>query len=206
MVAMAFADDDPPAARAAWEEFYRRHVDYLYAACVRAYAPLLGGPAGAADLVADAFKRAYEYADRFDDGGLTDSDRLRLRTRAWLGRIAQRLAQNTLRGRSRLKERLVDLDRWQQIAGPADADAGDPERITAVRAAITALNEREQIVIRTTFQWYAPDQPNQRLPNDVAAELAQTLQTTPENLRQLRRRAMAKIKAFLDRPSAGDDS
>ncbi len=207
MVYMSLAHEDPDGARLAWETFYRRHVEYLYAVCFRAYGPLLGGTSGAADLVADAFKRAYEYADRFDDGGLTDPDRLRLRTRAWLGRIAQRLAQTTLRGRSRLKERMVDLDRWQQIAEPTETNEGDPERIAAVRAAVAALNEREQIVIRTTFQWYVPGQPHQRLPNDVAAELAQTLKTTPENLRQIRRRAMAKIKAMLDQPPpAGDES
>ncbi|MHC4563817.1 MAG: RNA polymerase sigma factor [Planctomycetota bacterium] len=198
MVAMAFAADDPPAAQAAWEEFYRRHVDYLYAVCLRAYGPLLGGPAGVADLVADTFRRAYQRAEGFHDGGVTDPDRLRLRTRAWLGRIAQRLAQTTLRGRSRRKETLIDLDHWQQVAKPADVADVDPERIAAVRAAVDSLNEREQIVIRTTFQWYLPDQPHQRLPNDVAAELARTLQTTPENLRQIRRRAMRKIRTFLD--------
>ena len=42
-----------------------------------------------------------------------------------------------------------------------------------------------------------PDHAHQRLPNDVAADLAETLGTTPENLRQIRSRAMKKIRTFL---------
>ena len=99
---MAMAGDDPAGARAAWEAFYRRHADYLYAVCLRAYGPLLGGDAGAADLVADTFQRAYQRAVTFDPVGIDDPERLRLRTRAWLSRIAQRLAQTALRSRGRM--------------------------------------------------------------------------------------------------------
>ena len=57
--------------------------------------------------------------------------------------------------------------------------------------------DKEQMVIRVTFQWYRPGKPHQRLPNDVVADLAETLQTTSENLRQIRRRALIKIREFL---------
>ena len=43
---MSMSGDDPASARDAWAEFYRRHADYLYAVCFRAYGPLLGGEAG----------------------------------------------------------------------------------------------------------------------------------------------------------------
>jgi len=102
---MTMADEDPAVARAAWEAFYRRHAAYVYGVCVRAYAKILGGEAGVCDLVADTFKRAYEHAETFEAGGITDPERMRLRTRAWLGRIAERLAQTRLRGRKRLPMR-----------------------------------------------------------------------------------------------------
>jgi len=53
------------------------------------------------------------------------------------------------------------------------------------------------MVIRVTFQWYQPDREHQRLPNQVAKDLADTLGTTPENLRQIRHRALRKIEAHL---------
>ncbi len=200
MVYMAMAADEPSAARTAWEAFYRRHVDYLHAVCLRSYRQLLGA-AGVADLVADTFKRAYERAESFDDGGLNDSESLRRRARAWLGRIAHRLVLTTLRGRS-VKVALLEQDHWQQVSRPACEESTDPKRLAALREAVDSLSQREQMVIWTTFQWYEPDRPHQRLPNDVAADLARTLQTTPENLRQLRRRAMTKIKSLLQADAA----
>ena len=184
-------------ARAAWEAFYRRHAQYLHAVCLRAYGPLLGGDAGAADLVADTFQRAYQRAVSFDASGIDDPERLRLRTRAWLGRIAQRLAQTALRSRGRMPTRFLDQDAWQQVARRPAPATGDSETIRRVREAIESLNEKEQTVIRVTFQWYSPDREHQRLPNDVTADLAATLRTTPENLRQIRRRALRKIETHL---------
>ena len=75
--------------------------------------------------------------------------------------------------------------------------AGSAATTGRVREAILSLNKREQIVIRVTMHWYQPEQAHQRLPNDVAAELAATLKTTPENIRQIRRRAMRKLEAYL---------
>jgi RNA polymerase sigma factor (sigma-70 family) len=196
LVYMSMAGDDASAAGAAWEEFHRRHAPYLYAVCLRAYGPMLGGPAGAADLVADTLRRAFEHADKFDAGGLDDPDRLRRRVRAWLGRIAQRLAQSLLRGRRKLPTVRLEQDHWQQVAA-APRPRSDSARVRQVRRAIAELNEREQMVIRVTFQYYQPGREHQRLPNDVAAELAETLATTPENLRQIRRRALRKIETFL---------
>lgn len=210
---MAMAGDDPTCAQAAWETFYRRHVEYLYAVCLRAYGPLLGGEAGAADLVAETFQRAYEHARTFSPGTEGDSDRLRRRTRAWLGRIAERLAQDALRGRGQVRARPLDPAQWERIAAeprPDDATASAPAReaLELARQAIESLTPREQTVIRVTLQWYRPGEPHQRLPNDVCEDLARTLGTTSEHLRQIRRRAMKKIEAFLrDRaPRLGDRS
>jgi len=194
---MGMAREDPAGARAAWEEFYRRHRRYLHAVCLRAYGPLLGGEAGACDLVAETFRRAYEHAGTFDAAGLTGRDRLRRRARAWLGRIAQRLAQTALRNRGRLPPAALPPEQWQQLAEPAEAAPESPQLVGRVRGALEALSDREQTVLRVTMQWYQPDRAHQRLPNDVAAELAETLGTTPENLRQIRRRALRKVEAAL---------
>ena len=197
LVYMAMASDEPQPARAAWEVFYLRHVEYLYAVCLRAYGPLLGGPAGASDLVADTFRRVYEKAHKFDPGGIDDSERVRLRVRAWLGRIAQRLALSALRSRGRVPTRRLDQDQWQQVSQRGPRAEPDPEVAKRVRWALESLSEREQMVLRVTFQWYQADREHQRLPNDVAADLAEALQTTPENLRQIRRRALRKVEAYL---------
>jgi len=203
LVYMTMGRDDPAAASAAWEAFYRRHVRYLYAVCLRAYGGMLGGPDAAGDLVAETFRRAYEHAGTFDAGGIADADRLRRRVRAWLGRIAQRLFQSALRGGRRLPTVRLAQEKWQDVAAPPAPSGGDPQRVAQVREALGSLSPREQMVIRVTFQWYQADRAHQRLPNDVAADLAAALHTTPENLRQIRRRALKKIKAYLGRLAEG---
>jgi RNA polymerase sigma factor (sigma-70 family) len=203
MVYMTMAGEAPETARAAWEVFYRRHAEYLYAVSMRAYWELLGGEAGVCDLVADTFKRAYENAERFDADGVVDPERLRLRVRAWLGRIAQRLVQDRLRQHYRAPTRFLAPDEWQQMAEPAARACADSVQLERVRRAILSLSKREQMVVRVTLQWYQPDKAHQRLPNEVAAELAATLGTTPENIRQIRKRAMGKIEAHLRRDPAG---
>ncbi|MDY7011939.1 MAG: sigma-70 family RNA polymerase sigma factor [Planctomycetota bacterium] len=202
LVYMAMADDDPACARAAWEVFYRRHAEYLYRVCLRAYGGILGGEAGVADVVAEAFRAAYENAHMFEPAGIADADRLRLRARAWLGWIARRIVQDILRGRGRLPTRELEPDRWQQVPAIERAGGGPSAKEGLVRQAVESLSEREQLVIRTTFQWYRPEKQHQRLPNDIAADLAETLGTTPENLRQIRSRAMKKITDFIQARTA----
>lgn len=197
LVYMSLAEEDPPCARAAWEVFYRRHVDYLYHVCLRAYANVLRGEAPVADIVADTLRLAYEHAARFDPAGITDADRLRLRARAWLGWIARRRVQDLLRSRGQVRTCNMDLDGWQRVAQPDRPVSKPSPQHQRVRDAIDALTKREQLVIQVTFQWYQPDRDHQRLPNDVAADLAATLGTTPENLRQIRRRALKKIEAHV---------
>ena len=175
LVYMSLGKDDPAASRAAWEEFYSRHARYLYAVSLRAYGALLGGEAGVCDLVADTFRRAYEHAGTFDAGGVTDPERQRLRTRAWLGRIAQRLAQSTLRGQRRTPMRSLDPDEWQNVAQAQPRPAEDTAQADPVRDALMSLSERERLVLRVTLQWYRPGEEHQRLPNEVAADLARTL-------------------------------
>ena len=194
---MAMADDDPAYARASWAEFYRRHVAYLYRTCLRAYGDLLGGDAGVADLVADVLRTAYEHAHKFDPAGISDAERLRWRARAWLGWIARRLVQDLLRGRGRLPTRTLELEQWCQVPEPQQPRPTPAPAELLVRQAIMTLTEREQLVVRVTFQWYQPEREHQRLPNAIAAELAETLGTTSENLRQIRLRALRKIESYI---------
>jgi RNA polymerase sigma factor (sigma-70 family) len=194
---MSMSGEDPSAARDAWAEFYGRHVDFLYAVCSHAYGRILGGEAGVGDLVTETFHRAFRNAHRFDAAGIEDPAQLSRRSRAWLGRIAQRLFQDVLRSRRRVRTVHLDPEIWQQIPERPAPAPRDEELIDRVSGAIDSLSEREQIVIRTTLQWYRAGAAHQRLPHDVVADLAATLETTPENLRQIRRRALAKIRREL---------
>lgn len=204
MIYMSMAEEDPAAAEEAWGEFYRRHVDYLYGVCHWAYDEIIGGETGVGDIVMETFQRAFRSAYLFDPGGIDDLERARRRTRAWLGRIAQRLVQDTLRRRRRMEMVHFEPKLWQQIPEKTEQPATDDAVVQRVREAVTELSEKEQIVVRVAAQWYRPGHDHQRLPNDIVADLTRTLRTTPENLRQIRRRAFRKIRDHLARPEDED--
>ncbi len=80
----------------------------------------------------------------------------------------------------------------ENAAGPVS------ESTTAVRRVMQSiLTEREQDVLRTTFHWHDPTREHQKLPEAVLADLVQRWNTTPDNIRQIRSRALKKLKDAL---------
>lgn len=196
---MGWADDYPAEARAAFEEFYRRHAEVVYAACVRAYGHDLTREYSVTDLVVDTFARAREKGGTYDTGGLTDAAALERRTEGWLIRIAHSIAVDVYRNLSPAEKQLSD-EAWEWVAEwVADTPKPtDSPEVQLVREALwQVLDDREREVLLVTFHWYRPDRENQRLPNKIAAEVAARLGITTENLRKIRAKALAKVKAYV---------
>lgn len=204
-VYMTMRADDPSVANAAWAEFYQRHFEYLYRRCCRLSRGILDEP-GARDLVQDTFIRAYKKASTFNGDGITDPDRLQRRTRAWLGRIAQNIFRDMFRGREGIRE--VPLDENELGSEPEHVQSSSLTLANRqlLDEAIDSLSEREQIVLRTTFQYYQPGKQNQHLPHDVVEDLAKSLKTTSDNVRQIRSRALRKINQYIKSNSESKNS
>jgi DNA-directed RNA polymerase sigma subunit (sigma70/sigma32) len=62
----------------------------------------------------------------------------------------------------------------------------------------STLTEREEDVLRTTFHWHDPTKEHQKLPEAVLSNLAKRWKTTPDNIRQIRSRALRKLKDALE--------
>ena len=183
-----------PRGRDAQTELYQRHAPYLRAVLAKRSAKLLElARQTADDLVQDTFARAFERAHTFDAAGITDPDRLRQRTRGWLGAIAQRLLADVL---ARPRE---DHLPSAELASPqaAEEPITDSPALSAVVEALATLSEREQDVLRVSALYHRVGDEHQRLPNAVASELAQRWGVSPENVRAIRSRAMKKLRASL---------
>ena len=95
-------------------------------------------------------------------------------------------------------------EEWEQIESartepPVETAICDNSRERQlIDAALDSLSEREQLVIRTTFQYFRLGEQFQRLPNKVVQNLSAQLGTTPENLRKIRERALVKIREFVN--------
>ena len=197
LVYMSLRREDPAAAEEAWAELYNRHLGYVFGQCKKAYSTVLGD-LGVRDLVQETFVRAFERAETFKSRGSTDGDAIRRRVRGWLGRIANRLFLDTLRGPA--ESRLPETD---SVAATSPADVDDCEldqgspRVKLIREALATLTERERHVLRVTADWYRPDRAHKRVSKAEMSTLAGQLQTTAVNIRQIRKRAIDKIRDYI---------
>lgn len=199
---MAQRIQDEMWADAAWCEFYNRHKAYMWSVC-HSVAEELHGEAWIEDIFVQTFERAYEKADTFKlPPGIPPEDKTRL-VRGWLGKIAANLLRHLLRNHE--AESTKDDDEWDVILDSAQEPSTEKQKDTPelaarrrlIAEALATLKEREQLVLRTTFQYYRIGEKFQRLPNSVSKDLSEQLGTTPENLRKIRERALEKVRNYV---------
>ncbi len=188
--------EDARAARSAEAELYERHARYLYGVLLgRVRRPLALSGREVEDLVQETFFRAFARARTFTAGEATDEDSERRRTRAWLGRIAQRLLADWL-----ADAREVSASPYlETLAEPESAPPSSRSpQLRLMREALDTLSERERDVLRVAALYFRPGEAHQRLPNEVAAELARRWETTGDNVRAIRSRATKKLRIYLE--------
>lgn len=187
-----------PAAREAEAELYARHVRFLYGVLHKQRRDLLAS-AGLSpeDLVQETFQRAFERAATFraSDEALT-AERDTARTRAWLGRVATNLLADHL---ARLREvsasPYIERLSSEELDEPPSSERSS--KVALVAEGLDALSERERDVLRVTALYQRAGEEHGRLPNAVSQDLSTRWQTTNDNIRAIRVRAMKKLKAFL---------
>lgn len=199
LVYIGWKAEHPELANAACDEFYRRHLKYVYAVIDRAYGSELGKD-GVVDMVADTFLRIYERASTYQPCGETSPDRQRRNALAWVSTIALNLCKDHFRNPD---TRIVLVDEWSETTEPeARSDEyAEPTwdgELKCIHAAMEKLSEREQAILRVTMDYWKPGTEHQRLPNDVAESLARTFDITSDNLRKIRERALRKLRASVD--------
>lgn len=190
---IALGNEDFEASRAAWSVFYKRHVDYMYE-ILRVPAQSLGYSDAAADLTAATFVKVFESAARtFRAGESQNDDQRRCHVRAWLGAIANRILLEWLGDNQTVQEKHLAEEYWAHRA--AQEPCGDTWETQLVRNAMEQqLNEREQYILRYSYQYYDPETKRVRLTHAALNILADRLATTPENIRQIRHRSLQKLK------------
>jgi DNA-directed RNA polymerase sigma subunit (sigma70/sigma32) len=122
-----------------------------------------------------------------------------------LGKIANNLAIDRTRKEDAHKPIQLDHEEWQDIR---ERSAGTASKHTSEVCLVMSeeLDEREQDVIRTTFTSYDPGRANQKLSSEVLQALAARWETTPGNIRQIRKRALAKLRKALPASMSGASS
>ena len=206
LAVMARAAEDQDRADAAWKIFYVRYGGWLWWKCRQA-ALALGGETWVDDIFLETMEAVYLKAGKFrvaPDSTAEDTEAL---LKGWLGTITNNKLQRRLEGRR--DEVTVSEEQWMRLnpvrekQADVEAETGGPSpEQKAFSEAFASLSEREQTVLRVTFQYHRFGSEFQRLSNEVTKDLASQLGTTPENLRAIRKRALDKLRARFPQPDS----
>jgi RNA polymerase sigma factor (sigma-70 family) len=213
---MAGNNENPIAASLALAEFYKRHKKFLEKCLHKEASDWLDDDAKL-DFVHDTFLRAFEKAHTFKGRELQDEIAERKLVRKWLSTIATNLLRDWLRARKELRFESFDDDK---IRAEADSKLSfrrfarfqqSPEN-GLLHEAFSSLSERERDVLRIygifvefeDKQLAVPDRGLNELarkqltiPDKELDELARNLNISKDNIRQIKHRALEKIKNFI---------
>lgn len=206
------------AGAKAWEVLYQRYGKVLYR---EVSWRLKGVPQPIVeDVVQDTFIQAFEVADTFreyDELGRRHSTRAWLRKFAiniYLGRLLKQrdvsfvsLTQEDVEDDSQLSTKGRSLspgelhreikDTEDVVSGNGNEDHVSP-LMRLLCEALDSLTEIERYILIITYEYYQPGQKQPRLPNAVVKEISETYNISHDYVRQLRKRAIRKIKEYVD--------
>lgn len=192
---MARANADSARAEKAWEEFYRRHYDYLSSVCRNIYSRQIG-EARVSEVVQDVFVKAFRRASTFQLANSESAEENRWHVRAWLGSILKNTVSDLYRQEPQevFTEDIELFPDPDSDSGPSGGASDEDPPMGPLEKAFLGIEERERDVLRETMLWHTPGARQQRMPTAALRELATRLNTTPANIRQIRSRAIVKLK------------
>lgn len=170
----------------AFEELVARYQDRL----ITVLSHLVGGRHQGEDLAQDVFLRVYRARKTYEPGAKFST---------WLFTIANNVASNALRSRSRRKEVNVNARPDESSAMPLEQMAAEAsgmmptrqldrlERAEIVRKAIEGLNERQKMALLLS-----------KFEGMSYAEIAETMDLSTKAIKSLLSRARVNLRSILE--------
>lgn len=190
--------EDDASARAAMQELSRRHRSWLKEAVLRTRLLHVLGEGVADDIVQETFVRVWERAKTFRAPVECEKDVDRYVVRAWLGRIANRVAASMLRSHDALAV-AAPLPEEEVIHESIPVIEEETLDLRVAREELEGLPAREKDVVLEWLMHYKAGEPHQRLPNAVSRDMAARWSTTTDNIRQVRARTLRQLKETIER-------
>jgi RNA polymerase sigma factor (sigma-70 family) len=184
---------------AAFEVFYARHRDYLYAMCYHVANRYKFGVFDHDDLFQQTMLKAWLKAGTFDKAEVKDEKELEDAVDAWLGRIAENVALDLMRQ----GPKCVSFD-FEWVSEPdaqdfmeTETEVGlENEDAELIRAAIETLSPAQQTIMWAVSQFYER-RVNQRTPTEELDEIVEALGMSKESFRKNKERARKKILQYI---------
>ena len=180
---MAGRKDDEPSAKAAFGEFYSRHIRWFYSQCEKHKALI---PAGDVESFAlDIMEEVYRSkAQSFLQTAFETEDDCRRAVRAWLATIAR----NRSIDRYRLTEDVAELSgvEWANTTVPCENNSSKHtqirQEIALAASMIEDLDDRNRSIVTTYLHFW---EPGKNIPSKVLQELADEYDLTKDAVRKI---------------------
>ena len=187
---MKLKDSSPEHARPAWGEFFKRYKKYLWQCCLTQCKSIPDGPSVAKDIFQSTMTKIYLMAEAFKPEKNTG-------LKAWISQVAKSEFHNYL------KKYHLNFVRDEGIE-IADEESDENENEAAakvlnikferLKTLLSQLTAREYKVLMTCMSYYQLDKPNAHLPDTEIKKLCQEFNIEPATIRQIKRRAIIKLK------------
>lgn len=196
-LSMAMKDDDRQEAERAFAEFYNRYKNYLYTVVRNACKSWeMYGDELVQAVHENAFLKVYEKADSFMMIEDIAFARQELRMKSWLGAIAHREMLLLLRQFKEEKEKIDYHDDMTFLEQPEEIDnSQSTEEILLVEKALKTLSDRDRHILITYMMF---EDGNKQLPKPEIQRLAEIWKVLPDNMRQIKKRSLAKVKQYIE--------
>jgi RNA polymerase sigma factor (sigma-70 family) len=178
LVLMSFQKENKKEAEEAFVVFYDRHKQFLWNLCCK----VCRDKDLAKDVMQNTWIAIYKY------GSTYNAKKSNINT--WMSRIANNEMKDLLKieaNYTHLNEEIYSISTDED---EEDFDYISPEK-RILDEALNELSERDKDVL-FTYMRYADGK--KHLPDEVIREICQRYGTTPENLRQIRKRSWDKVK------------
>jgi RNA polymerase sigma factor (sigma-70 family) len=195
-LSMAMKDDDRQNAEKAFTEFYNRYKRFIYTVIKKACKPWEMYGQELIDTVFEStFLNVYEKAEIFMIVDEIPFERQERRLKSWLSQVAKNEMLQLLRQYRIDKDKIEysdDLSFIEIIDSETEEIKSDD--ILLAEKALQTLSERDRNILVTYLMY---ENGNKKLPSIEIQKLADMWGVLPDNLRQIKKRSLAKLEIFI---------
>jgi len=196
-LSMALKEDNRQGADKAFTEFYNRYKNYLYTVVLNACKSwVMYGDELIQAVHQNTFLTVFEKSEDFLLIEEIPFERQEKRMKSWLGKIAKTEMFKLLR---ELKEGKEKIEYYDDLTSLENSDeeikTQKSENFLLAEKALNSLSERDRNIL-VTYLMFEGD--NKKLPSDEIKRLADMWNVLPDNMRQIKKRSLAKVKKYIE--------
>ena len=175
-------------------EILRRHERYIYGTITN----VLGGIRSLSpdEIYFHVVERIYKLAGHFHPRSC-DSDAMQKQFRSWVGKIASLVAREQMRLIPK-ESQATDL-LLRSFSQTEDNNFSDSDKVFLIRNKMSeVLTKKEQEVLRAWMLVIPLDGRQSKMKKQDVDNICNALDTTPQNFRQIKSRALKTLKSALE--------